>query len=89
MSNPIVTKQSVTIGFTADPSIVEARVTNVFSQILLSVAAGLDNLVQVTQVPVQVLVSGAPAKAPQISLIQHGWNPSLDIPPELSTDLEP
>lgn len=89
MSNPVITKQSVTIGFTVDSSVVEARVTNVFGQVLLSVAAGLDNLVQVTQVPVQVLVSASPAKAPTVSIIQHGWNPALDIPPELTTDLEP
>lgn len=89
MSNPVITKQSVTIGFTVDSSVVDARVTNVFGQVLLSVAAGIDNLVQVTQVPVQVLVSASPAKAPSVSLIQHGWNPNLDIPPELTTDLQP
>lgn len=89
MSNPVVTKKTVTVGFTVDSSIVEARVTRCFSQVLASVAAGLDNLVQVTQVPTKALVSVAPAKTPQVSLIQHGWNPDLDIPPELTTDLEP
>ena len=89
MSNPIVTKQSVTIGFSVDSASIDARVTSINGQILLSVAAGLDNLVQITQAPVEVLVSASPVKAPSVTLIQHGWNPSLDIPPELETDLEP
>lgn len=89
MSNPIVTKQSVTIGFAVDSSVVDARVTSVVGQVLLSVAAGLDNLVQVTQAPIEVLVSVSPVKTPSVTLIQHGWNPDLDVPPELETDLAP
>jgi len=89
MSNPIVTQQTVTIGFTVDPAIVNAQVTHMGIQVLLSVAAGLDNIVRSTQTVYEVLVSASPAKAPSVNLIQHGWNPDLDIPPELTTDLQP
>jgi hypothetical protein len=89
MSNPVVTKQNIAIGFSVDTSVVDVRVTSINLQVLASVAAGLDNLVRVTQVPVEVLLSASPAKAPSVSIIQHGWNPDLDVPPELETDLEP
>lgn len=89
MSNPIVTKKNIAIGFSVDPSVNPVRVTSMPVEVLGSVAAGLDNLVAVTQVSVEVLVTASPAKTPSVTLIQHGWNPNLDIPPELATDLQP
>lgn len=89
MSNPIVTKMNIAIGFSVQPEGNPVRVTSLPVEVLGSVAAGIDNLVAVTQAAVEVLVTADPAKTPSVTLIQHGWNPNLDIPPELTTDLQP